>query len=64
MTLEKGRLYAQATNQPKFPIFASSETKFFYKVVDAQLVFTVDKDGKATRLELHQGGGIHAGVKE
>jgi hypothetical protein len=33
------RLFAQATGQEKFEIFAESETKFFLKVVDAQLEF-------------------------
>ncbi|MBB6240932.1 hypothetical protein HDE79_000366 [Rhodanobacter sp. MP1X3] len=30
---------AQATNQRKLPIFPESETKFFYKAVDAEVEF-------------------------
>jgi D-alanyl-D-alanine-carboxypeptidase/D-alanyl-D-alanine-endopeptidase len=56
VTLENGQLQAQATGQAKYPIFAESPTKFFYKVVDAQLSFEVDDAGKATKLILHQNG--------
>jgi serine-type D-Ala-D-Ala carboxypeptidase/endopeptidase len=56
VTLEDGQLMAQATGQDKFPIFAESQTEFFYKVVDAQLAFEVGADGQATQLTLHQNG--------
>jgi len=50
VTLEGDQLAAQATGQQKFPLFAESETKFFLKVVDAQVEFAGD------HLILHQGG--------
>jgi CubicO group peptidase (beta-lactamase class C family) len=50
------KLMAQATNQPAFGIFAESETKFFLKVVDAQITFTKDDSGTVSELILHQGG--------
>jgi len=50
VTREGPRLFVQATGQPRFEIYAESETAFFLKVVDAQITFT--KDG----LILHQGG--------
>ena len=56
ITLEGGQLMAQATNQPKFPLFAESETMFFLKVVDAQVEFFKDDKGNVTHLVLHQGG--------
>ncbi len=56
VTLEDGRLMSQATNQPKFPIYAESETKFFLKVVDAQLTFGKDAAGAVTDVTLHQNG--------
>lgn len=56
VTLENGQLQAQATGQAKYPIFAESPTRFFYKVVDAQLSFEVDEAGQATKLILHQNG--------
>jgi serine-type D-Ala-D-Ala carboxypeptidase/endopeptidase len=56
ITREGGQLYAQATNQPRFEIFAESEREFFFKVVDAQLTFVVDSSGRATSVVLHQNG--------
>src|SRR3974390_138003 len=50
------RLRAQLTGQPNFEIFPESETNFFYKVVDAQLTFVKDANGKVTELILHQNG--------
>ncbi len=56
MTVEGGQLMTQATGQPKFPVFAESETKFFLKVVDAQLEFVKNDKGEVTHVILHQGG--------
>jgi hypothetical protein len=47
---------AQLTGQPLFQFYPESETRFFYKVVDAQLTFQKDGNGKVTSLILHQGG--------
>ncbi|MBP7864630.1 MAG: serine hydrolase [Acidobacteria bacterium] len=55
-TAEDGRLMIQATGQPKFEVFPESETRFFLKVVDAQVEFTLGEGGKATGLTLHQAG--------
>ena len=56
ITREGDQLYAQATNQPRFEIFAESAREFFFKVVDAQLTFVVDANGRATSIVLHQNG--------
>ncbi len=56
VTREGDRLMAQLTGQPKFEIFPESETKFFLKVVEAQITFHREPDGKVDRLTLHQGG--------
>ena len=48
VTLEDGQLHVQATGQPRFPVFAESETKFFLKVVDAQVTFVRDESGEVT----------------
>jgi hypothetical protein len=56
ITAEDDKLFAQATGQGRAQIFAENETEFFYKVVDAQITFTRDGDGKTTGLVLHQGG--------
>ena len=51
-----GQLSVQLTGQPKFPMFAESERKFFLKVVDAQISFDTDAQGKTTQATLHQNG--------
>jgi CubicO group peptidase (beta-lactamase class C family) len=55
MTREGDSLMTQATGQPKFELFPESETKFFLKVVDAQVTFVKDDKGVVTHLILHQG---------
>ncbi|HMD97064.1 MAG TPA: serine hydrolase [Terriglobia bacterium] len=56
ITREGNQLNAQATNQPKLPIFPEGERDFFYKIVDAQITFETDATGRATSLTLHQNG--------
>lgn len=56
-------LFVQATGQDKFQVFPESETKFFYKVVDAQLSFELGPDGKAKALVLHQNGRDQPGPR-
>jgi len=56
MTLEDSQLMSQATGQPKFPLFAESETSFFLKVVDAQVEFFKNDKGGVTHLVVHQVG--------
>jgi hypothetical protein len=55
-TVENGQLMTQATGQPKFPVYAESDSRFFLTVVDAQVEFFKDDQGKITHLVLHQGG--------
>jgi len=50
------KLISHATGQPEVELFPESETRFFLKVVDAQVDFTLDASGRATGLVLHQGG--------
>ena len=49
-------LFTQLTGQPKVQVFPEGERKFFLKVVDAQLTFDTDAQGKATQVVLHQNG--------
>jgi len=58
VTLEEGKLMTQATGQPKVQIFPESESRFFLKVVDAQIEFIRDESGNAASLKLYQGGRI------
>jgi serine-type D-Ala-D-Ala carboxypeptidase/endopeptidase len=64
VTLEDGKLMVQATGQPKFQIFPESETKFSLKVVDAQITFAGDKNGKAEMLILHQDGANQVAMRQ
>ena len=56
ITREGAALFAQPTAQPKFRLFAESESEFFLKVVDAQISFIRDSAGKVNQIVLHQGG--------
>jgi len=56
VTFEDGREMAQLTGQGKAPIYAEAEGKFFYRIVDAQLDFASDPNGKVTSATLHQNG--------
>jgi CubicO group peptidase (beta-lactamase class C family) len=53
---EGDHLFTQATGQSKFEIFPESERDYFLKVVDAQVTFLTDSQGRATELVLHQNG--------
>lgn len=57
VTREASRLFVQATGQPRFPIFAESDSTFFLTIVDAQISFT--RDG----MVLHQNGQHMPGRK-
>jgi serine-type D-Ala-D-Ala carboxypeptidase/endopeptidase len=50
------RFLAQLTSQPEVEIFAESDKKFFWKVVNAQLTFETDTQNKVTAAVLHQNG--------
>jgi serine-type D-Ala-D-Ala carboxypeptidase/endopeptidase len=54
VTREGDQLFAQATSQPKFELFAENETDFFFTVVNAQVSFVKDDKGQVTHLVLHQ----------
>jgi len=56
MTVEDGKLYAQATGQSKNQLFAKTKTRFFLKVVAAEVAFIKDESGKYSSCVLYQGG--------
>ncbi len=63
ITKEENQLYAQATAQPKFPIYPSAEDTFFLRVVEANVVFNKDDDGTVSSLTLNQNGQSPQGKK-
>jgi len=56
VTREGTQLFVQATGQPKLEICPEGERDYFLKIVDAQITFETDVQGKATGLILHQNG--------
>ena len=60
---KENRLFAQATGQPEFEIFPSTEVEFFLKVVEASVTFNKNEEGVIISLTLHQGGQDTPGIK-
>ncbi len=63
ITTQGNQIFAQATGQPKFEIFAEKPDTFFLKVVVASIDFNKDTEGKIISLTLHQGGRDMEGKK-
>lgn len=57
------RLRVGATNQEEFQVYPIAETKFMYKVVEAQITFIVEDDGAVNKLILHQNGRDMPGTR-
>jgi hypothetical protein len=57
------KFMTQATGQGAAEIFAETETKFFLKVVDAQVEFVMDASGTVTGIVLDQNGRKLPGKK-
>jgi CubicO group peptidase (beta-lactamase class C family) len=53
---EGSRFLVQLTGQSTFDVYPETDKDFFYKVVDAQLTFETDAQGKAVAVVLHQNG--------
>jgi len=55
LTIERSgdRLLVQTAGQPTLEILPASETEFFFKVVDAQIKFVRNDQGRVTHLVLH-----------
>ena len=52
----KTGLTVQLTGQPAFKIYPKSNSRWFLKIVKAEIEFTVDDQGKCVSLTLHQNG--------
>lgn len=59
----ENQLAAQATGQPKFPIFPKSQNVFYLKVVEAQLTFNLTEEEVIKSVTLLQGGREIEGKK-
>ena len=51
-----GKLFAQATGQGEFELFAKSAAVFFARITPLEIAFEDIKDGKAARFQLTQAG--------
>ena len=60
---EGDKLMTQATGQPKFEMFAESETTFSPRAFNAKLTFVKDSEGRVTGVQLNQGGRETKGKK-
>ena len=56
VTRKDDRLFVQLTGQPRIGLYATSDTNFYCRPVDAKFDFELDDDGQAVRLVIHQGG--------
>jgi CubicO group peptidase (beta-lactamase class C family) len=56
MTFDGDQMMTQLSGQQKLQVFPEADGKFFLKVVDAQLEFVKDANGKVTHVILHQNG--------
>lgn len=54
--VKDGKLMTQRTGQGAFEVFPEARDRFFLRVVDAQVEFVRDKDGRVTAMNLRQGG--------
>jgi CubicO group peptidase (beta-lactamase class C family) len=64
VSVKDGHLVSKMGNQPEVQLFAESDTKFFLKVVDAQIEFFRDPTTHAvTHFTLYQNGAEHEAKK-
>jgi CubicO group peptidase (beta-lactamase class C family) len=56
ISVEGGKIYAQATGQDKFEIVAESQQKFFATIALIEIAFIKDEQGKVSKLILYQNG--------
>ncbi len=61
--VDGNRIFAQATGQSELELFPLSETKFYDKVVNAQMEFFADDKGEISKLILYQNNREMPGKK-
>jgi D-alanyl-D-alanine-carboxypeptidase/D-alanyl-D-alanine-endopeptidase len=63
ITRDGDHLFVQATNQPRFELFAEGDKDYFLKVVEAGVTFVTDDQGRATAVALRQNGANVTGKR-
>ena len=64
VSLRAGRMYAQMTFQPELRIYPSGPDRFFYRAVEAELVFQRDESGAVVGVNIEQGGVTTKGERQ
>jgi CubicO group peptidase (beta-lactamase class C family) len=64
VTREGTQLFCQATGQSRFEVFPINPTRFFVKVVDAEIGFYPDEKGVVNKMVLFQGGQEMPGIRK
>lgn len=62
--VEDKKVFAQATGQPSFELFAENRQDFFTKNLGIEISFVFDDKGEAKSLTLFQGGGKYEAEKK
>ncbi len=57
ISIEEGKLLAQATGQNSFELFPLSDLEYKAKVANIEMIFNPASDESIESLTLHQGGG-------
>ncbi|MBN2131534.1 MAG: serine hydrolase [Sedimentisphaerales bacterium] len=60
---EGGRLFGKVGGQPQVELFPRSQTEFFLKIAQVEIIFNKDPDGSVTSLTLKQAGMTLTGKK-
>ena len=63
VTVDDDKVFAQLAGQPNHQIFPSAPNKFFWKVVDAQVEFVLDENGKTIRALHTQNGSTSSNAR-
>ncbi|MEO7964904.1 MAG: serine hydrolase, partial [Gemmatimonadaceae bacterium] len=63
VTLEGDKLYAKASNQPRFRLWATNDHEFYLRAIPAKILFETDSAGGVT-LVLDQNGGKQRAKKQ
>jgi serine-type D-Ala-D-Ala carboxypeptidase/endopeptidase len=63
LMVQGNRSVIQSVGLDEVEVFPESDTRFFYRVVDAQITFELAPDGTASALVLHQNGRDRRGVR-
>jgi len=58
VSLDNGHLVGQAPGQANAPLFAESQTKFFFRTADVEVEFTKNAAGRVTRAVIYQDGEV------